>query len=213
MTQIAICGCSWASDFDSSKYSNTEVTNNSQLWQYNLDLGYEPKIYAQPGSTNLKIYTQIHKAIEDGFKMCLVFLTSPTRINIAWKETDGWNFESKFNWGRTDVVNKDAPQETQEYIAKYFNEDLETLNSFVITEAIYWKLKQTGKPFRIFTNAFTDYIHEDWKIFNQPNVIRNGPYELIKQKEYQGDDVPNHLSLIGQTRAKNLVLSYINKNG
>ena len=30
---------------------------------------------------------------------------------------------------------------------------------------------------------------------------------------YLGNDIPNHLSLIGQTRAKNLVLSYINKKG
>ena len=207
---LAICGCSWASDFDSSTYSNKEVTNNSQLWQYNL--GYTLKIYALPGATNLKIYTQVQKAIEEGFDMCMVFLTSPTRINIAWKESDGWNFESKFSWGRTDVVNEHAPKETQEYIAKYYNEDLEVLNTFVITESIYWKLQQTGKPFRIFTNAFTDYIHNDWKIFNQPNVIHNGPYNFIKQKECQGDDVPNHLSLTGQQRAKELILKYVDNN-
>ena len=52
-----------------------------------------------------------------------------------------------------------------QYIAKYYNEDLEVLNSFVIAEAIYWKLKQSGKPFHIFTNGFTDYIDNDWKIF------------------------------------------------
>tara|TARA_B100001094_G_C18019723_1_gene714459 strand:- start:299 stop:931 length:633 start_codon:yes stop_codon:yes gene_type:complete len=210
MQNLAICGCSWASDFDSSTYSNKEVTNNSQLWQYNL--GYNPKIYARPGSSNLKIYIQVQEAIEEGFDICMVFLTSPTRINIAWKESDGWNFESKFSWGRTDVVNKHAPKETQEYIAKYYNEDLEILNSFVITEAIYWKLKQTGKPFYIFTNAFTDYIHKDWKIFNQPNVIRNGPYEFIKQQECQGDDIPNHLSLIGQQGAKDLILKCVDNN-
>ena len=208
---LAICGCSWASDFDSATYLNKEVTTNSQLWQYNL--GHTPKIYARPGSTNLKIYTQVQKAIEEGFDMCMVFLTSPTRINIAWKESDGWNFESKFSWGRTDVVNEYAPKEIQEYIAKYYNEDLEVLNTFVITESIYWKLQQTGKPFYIFTNAFADYIHNDWKIFNQPNVIHNGPYNFIKQKECRGDDVPNHLSLTGQNRAKNLVLSYLNKKG
>ena len=78
---------------------------------------------------------------------------------------------------------------------------------------MYWKLKQTGKPFYIFTNAFTDYIHKDWKIFKQPEIIHNGPYEMIKQKECQGDNVPNHLSLIGQDRAKNLVLSCLNKKG
>lgn len=210
LNNLAICGCSWASDFDSSTYSNKEVTNNSQLWQYNL--GYTPKIYALPGATNLKIYTQVQKAIEEGFDMCMVFLTSPTRINIAWKESDGWNFESKFSWGRTDVVNEHAPKETQEYIAKYYNEDLEVLNTFVITESIYWKLQQTRKPFRIFTNAFTDYIHNDWKIFNQPNVIHNGPYNFIKQKECQGDDVPNHLSLTGQQRAKELILKYVDNN-
>lgn len=207
---LAICGCSWASDFDSATYSNKEVTNNSQLWQYNL--GYTPKIYALPGATNLKIYTQVQKAIEEGFDMCMVFLTSPTRINIAWKESDGWNFESKFSWGRTDVVNEHAPKETQEYIAKYYNEDLEVLNTFVITESIYWKLQQTGKPFRIFTNAFTDYIHNDWKIFNQLNIIHDGPYNFNKQKECRGDDIPNHLSLIGQKRAKELILKYVDNN-
>ncbi len=208
---LAICGCSWASDFDSADYTNTEITTNSQLWQYNL--GYKPIVYARPGATNLKIYMQVQQAIENGFDKCLVFLTSPTRINIAWQESDGWDLESKFIHGRTDIVNNSAPKETQEYIAKYYNEDLEVLNTFVITESIYWKLQQTGKPFYIFTNAFTDYIHNDWKIFNQPNVIHNGPYDFIKQKEYQGDNVPNHLSLTGQTRAKNLVLSYINKKG
>jgi len=207
MQNLAICGCSWASDFDNSTYSDKEITSNSQLWQYNL--GYNSKIYARPGATNLKIYTQVQQAIEEGFDMCMVFLTSPTRINIAWKESDGWNFESKFSWGRTDVVNEHAPKETQEYIAKYYNEDLEVLNSFVITESIYWKLQQTGKPFRIFTNAFTDYIHSDWKIFNQPNVIHNGPYEIIKQKDCEGDNVPNHLSLIGQQRAKELILKCV----
>ena len=35
---LAICGCSWASDFDSADYTSTEVTTNPQLWQYNLDL-------------------------------------------------------------------------------------------------------------------------------------------------------------------------------
>tara|TARA_B100000029_G_scaffold284180_1_gene277866 strand:- start:2174 stop:2812 length:639 start_codon:yes stop_codon:yes gene_type:complete len=205
--KLAICGCSWASDFDSSNYSNKEVTNNFQLWQYNL--GYKPTIYARPGSTNLKIYTQVQKAIEDGFDMCMVFLTTPTRINIAWKESDGWNIESKFSWGRTDVVNKYAPTETQEYIAKYYNEDLEVLNSFVITESIYWKLQQTKRPFYIFTNAFTDYIHNDWKIFEQPQIIKNGPSKFIKQKECQGNDVPNHLSLVGQQRAKELILKYV----
>ena len=44
LNNLAICGCSWASDFDSADYTNTEVTTNSQLWQYNL--GYNPKIYA-----------------------------------------------------------------------------------------------------------------------------------------------------------------------
>ena len=211
MQNLAICGCSWASDFNSADYTSTGVTTNSQLWQYNL--GYKPIIHARPGSTNLKIYTQIHHAINQGFDMCLVFLTTPLRINIAWKDSDGWNLESKFNWGRTDVVNKHAPKETQEYIAKYYNEDLETLNSYVITEAMYWKLKQTGKPFYIFTNAFTDYIHKDWKIFNQSEVIHDGPIHIIKDNNYLGNDIPNHLSLTGQDRAKNLVLSYLNKKG
>ena len=210
---LAICGCSWASDFDSADYTSTEVTTNSQLWQYNLDLGHDPKIYARPGSTNLKIYTQVHYAIRDGFDMCLVFLTTPSRINIAWQDSDGWNTESKFNWGRTDVVNEHAPKETQEYIAKYYNEDLEILNSFVIAEAIYWKLKQTGKPFHIFTNAFTDYIIIDWKIFKQPEFIWDGPAGIISQSGCEGDNVPNHLSLIGQNRAKNLIISKINKKG
>ena len=204
---LAICGCSWASDFNSANYTSSEVIQNSQLWQYNL--GDHPIVHARPGSTNLKIYTQVHYAIRDGFDKCLVFLTTPSRINIAWKDSDGWNLESKFNWGRTDVVNEHAPKETQEYIAKYYNEDLEILNSFVIAEAIYWKLKQTGKPFFIFTNAFTDYIDNDWKIFKQPEFIWDGPAELISIPECAGDNVPNHLSLIGQQRAKDLILKYV----
>ena len=111
---MAICGCSWASDFDSSTYSNQEVTNNSHLWQYNL--GYTPLVYARPGSTNLKIYVQIQEAIEKGFDMCLVFLTSPTRINIAWEESDGWSINDKFTLGRTEVVNEHSTKETNEYI-------------------------------------------------------------------------------------------------
>tara|TARA_X000000950_G_scaffold84874_1_gene106773 strand:- start:41 stop:667 length:627 start_codon:yes stop_codon:yes gene_type:complete len=208
MTTSAICGCSWASDFDSSTYSNTEVIKNSQLWQYNL--GYDPIIYARPGSTNLKIYIQVQQAIEKGFDNCLVFLTSPTRINISWTQSGGWNLESKFIWGESEVVNENAPKQTREYIAKYYNEDLETLNSFVIAEAIYWKLKHTGKPFYIFTNYFTDYIHKDWKIFSQKEVIQDGPYRLVGLRENEGHNSPNHLSLIGQDRAKDLVLSYIN---
>ena len=208
---IAICGCSWASDFNNSgDYQNPEVFENSQLWQYNL--GHKPIVHAEPGSTNLKIYTQLHHAINQGFDMCLVFLTSPSRINIAWQDSDGWNLESKFNWGRTDVVNQHAPKETQEYIAKYYNEDLEILHSYVITESMYWKLKQTGKPFRIFTNAFTEYIDNDWKIFQQPEVVWAGPAGVTSQDECRGANVPNHLSLIGQERAKNVVLQHIPKN-
>ena len=105
---LAICGCSWASDFDSADYTNTEITTNSQLWQYNL--GYKPIVYARPGATNLKIYMQVQQAIENGFDKCLVFLTSPTRINIAWQESDGWDLESKFIHGRTDIVNNSAPK-------------------------------------------------------------------------------------------------------
>ena len=104
--------------------------------------------------------------------MCLIFNHSIAYQILLGKIPDGWNLESKFNWGRTDVVNKHAPKETQEYIAKYYNEDLEILNSYVITEAMYWKLKQTGKPFYIFTNAFTDYIHKDWKIFKQSKLFQ-----------------------------------------
>ena len=212
--KLAICGCSWASDFDSSNYSNKEVTTNSQLWQYNL--GYDPIVYAQPGSSNLKIYTQVQHAIENGFDKCIVFLTTPTRINIAWQESDGWDFKSKFKNARTDVVNyhglKHQTKETQEYIAKYYNEDLEILNSFVIAEAIYWKLQQTGKPFLVFTNAFTDYINESWIIFEQMQLINNGPYNLIKQKECEGNDVPNHLSLKGQTLATEMVSKYLVDN-
>tara|TARA_B100001123_G_scaffold107034_3_gene124609 strand:- start:1444 stop:2079 length:636 start_codon:yes stop_codon:yes gene_type:complete len=204
---LAICGCSWASDFNSSTYSNDEVTNNSQLWQYNL--GYKPTIYARPGATNLKIYTQVDEAIENGFDSCLVLLTSPTRINIAWKDTDGWKADSKFRWGRTDVVNKYATSEIKEYIGKYFNEEIEVLNSFIITEAIYYKLKETGKPFYIFTNAFTDYIHKDWKVFNKKEIIQDGPINLIKDNNYVGDNVPNHLSLLGQDKAKKLVIATI----
>lgn len=213
MKKLAICGCSWASDFDSAEYSNKKVTNNSQLWQYNL--GYDSKVYAWPGSTNLKIYTQVHDAIKHDFDRYLVFLTSPSRINIAWKESDGWKWDqnNKFVSGKTDVVNEYAPKETQEYIAKYYNENLEILNSFVIAEAIYWKLQQTGKPFHIFTNGFTDYIHKDWKIFKQPKIIHDGPYKIFKQQEYRGDSVPNHLNLFGQDQAKNLVLSYLGNNG
>tara|TARA_B100001057_G_scaffold60432_1_gene53590 strand:+ start:53 stop:694 length:642 start_codon:yes stop_codon:yes gene_type:complete len=212
---IAICGCSLASDFYCFNGSSPEVFENSQLWQYNL--GDIPKVYASPGATNLRIYTQVHQAIESSFDMCLVFLSYPSRINIAWQDTDGWNLESKFSWGKTEVVNgKVLDNETKEYIAKYYNEDLEILNSFVITEAMYWKLKQTGKPFYIFTNAFTDYIHSDWKIFEQPEIIHDGPRKFLKKNIYpecQSDTAPNHLSLIGQTRAKDLVLSYINKKG
>ena len=36
MKNLAMCGCSWASDFDSADYTNKEVFENSQLWQYNL---------------------------------------------------------------------------------------------------------------------------------------------------------------------------------
>jgi len=205
--RLAFCGCSWASDFDSAEYSNKEVFENSQLWQYNL--GYKPVVYARPGSTNLKIYTQVQRAIEKGFDKCLIFLTSPTRINIAWQESDGWSLQNKFQYGRTDTVNENATKETQEYIAKYYNEDLEILNSFVIAEAIYWKLQQTGKPFYIFTNAFTDYIDNDWKIFEQPEFIHTGPASLIRTFDNHGNDVPNHLSLLGQQRAKDLILKYV----
>tara|TARA_B100001094_G_scaffold267062_1_gene270177 strand:- start:308 stop:1405 length:1098 start_codon:yes stop_codon:yes gene_type:complete len=205
--KLALCGCSWASDFDSAKYSDHEIFENSQLWQYNL--GYQPIVYAQPGSTNLKIYTQVQRAIEKGFDKCLVFLTSPTRINIAWQESDGWDLQSKFQYGRTDIVNQYATKETQEYIAKYYNEDLEVLNSFVITEAIYWKLQQTGKPFRIFTNSFTQYIDHDWKVFEQPEFIWNGPAGVISQPGCERNNVPNHLSLLGQERAKQLILQHI----
>ena len=206
---LAICGCSWASDFNSAEYTSTDVTTNSQLWQYNL--GYDPIVYAKPGSTNLKIYTQVHHAINNNFDRCLVFLTSPLRINIAWQESDGWTLEDKFSNGKTDIVNKHAPKDLQEYIAKYYSEDLEVLNSFVIAEAIYWKLKQTGKPFHIFTNGFTDYIDEDWKIFQQSEFVLNGPIEIYKK--HSQDHVPNHLSLIGQEQVKNLVLSCLNKKG
>jgi len=211
---LAICGCSWASDFNSADYTSTDVTTNSQLWQYNL--GYNPTVYAQPGSTNLKIYTQVHHAINNNFDRCLVFLTSPLRINVTWREDSRWSLKNKFDngddWGgKTDIVNDHSPKDIREYIAKYYSEDLEILNGFVITEAIYWKLKQTGKPFHIFTNAFTDYIHKDWKIFEQPEFVLDGPIETYKK--FSQDHVPNHLSLIGQTQAKNLVLSYINKKG
>lgn len=209
--KLALCGCSWASDFNSANYSNKEVFANEQLWQYNL--GYQPIVYARPGSTNLKIYTQVQHAIENGFHTCLVFLTSPTRINIAWQESDGWSINDKFTLGRTEVVNEHSTKETKEYIAKYYNEDLEILNSFIITEAIYWKLKQTGKPFYIFTNGFTHCVHKDWKIFDQPEIIHDGPIHVVKNNLNIGQDVPNHLSMTGQDLAKNLVLSYINKKG
>lgn len=215
MKTLAICGCSWASDFDSAEYSNKEVFENSQLWQYNL--GYDPIVYARPGSSNLKIYTQVQRAIKNGFDKCIVFLTTPTRINIAWQKSDGWNFDSEFSKARTDVINhyslENQSKETREYVAKYYNEDLEILNSFVIAEAIYWKLQQTGKPFLVFTNAFTDYIHKDWIVFEQMQIIKDGPYKIIKEDGCEGQDVPNHLSLIGQERARNLVLSYLNKKG
>lgn len=211
MKKLAICGCSWASDFDSAEYSNKEVTENSQLWQYNL--GHTVNIFARPGASNLKIYTQVQQAIEKDFDMYLVFLTTPTRINIAWQDSDGWNLDSKFSRGRTDVINhyglENQPKETREYVAKYYNEDLEILNSFVIAEAIYWKLQQTGKPFLVFTNAFTDYIHKDWIIFEQMQLVKDGPYEIIKEDGCEGQDVPNHLSLKGQNLARELVLKYL----
>jgi len=214
MKKLAICGCSWASDFDSAEYSNKEVFENSQLWQYNL--GHIVEIFARPGASNLKIYTQVQQAIEKDFDMYLVFLTTPTRINIAWQETDGWNLESKFNWGRTDVINhyglESQSKETREYVAKYYNEDLEILNSFVITEAIYWKLQQTGKPFLVFTNAFTDYIHKDWIVFEQMQMVKDGPYKIIKEDGCEGNDVPNHLSLKGQNLAREMVLKYLVDN-
>ena len=214
MKKLAICGCSWASDFDSAEYSNKEVFENSQLWQYNL--GHIVEIFARPGSSNLKIYTQVQQAIEKDFDMYLVFLTTPTRINIAWQESDGWNFDSKFSEARTDVINhyglENQSKETREYVAKYYNEDLEILNSFVIAEAIYWKLQQTGKPFLVFTNAFTDYIHDDWIVFEQMQMVKDGPYKIIKEDGCEGNDVPNHLSLKGQNLARELVLKYLVDN-
>ena len=85
MKKLAICGCSFASDFDSHSQDHGCDFNNDQLWSHRLpkELGFnEYKVFGAPGSSMFKIFLQVEEAIKNNYTHVLLLLTSPYRVNF-----------------------------------------------------------------------------------------------------------------------------------
>ena len=83
INKLAICGCSFVSDFDTSDNKPTDLSN-SDLWNHRLpiELGFtDYKVFGKPGSSMFRIFLQVEKAIEQNYNHILILLTSPHRIN------------------------------------------------------------------------------------------------------------------------------------
>ncbi|MBR20028.1 MAG: hypothetical protein CMA64_07790 [Euryarchaeota archaeon] len=197
INKLAICGCSFVSDFDTSDNKPTDLSN-SDLWNHRLpiELGFtDYKVFGKPGSSMFRIFLQVEKAIEQNYNHILILLTSPHRINY---------FDE---YGTIDSNNANS-NEVQDFVkTKYFNEEYYKKISEIISYTMFNLCKSKNIKVKIYKNLFDDckdYSNEyiDW-----------GPSRIINDYEgkiYIHQDSPNHLNKLGQDEVLKRFLQDLN---
>ena len=193
MKKLAICGCSFASDFDSHSPDHGCDFNNDQLWSHRLpkELGFnEYKVFGAPGSSMFKIFLQVEEAIKNNYNHVLLLLTYPYRVNFF--DSDDQEVPIKSRIGSD---NAGSPDVKHLVGSIFYDETYYKKMSEIIAYAMYNLLEEKRKndflfKFQIYKNLFRDCNYSekynDW-----------GPVQMLKEK-YGHPTSPNHLGLLGQ---------------
>jgi hypothetical protein len=193
MKKLAICGCSFASDFDSHSSDHDCDFNNEQLWSHRLhkELGFnEYKVFGAPGSSMFKIFLQVEEALEKNYSHILILLTSPYRVNFFESGDQEVPIKSRIgsdNAGSPDV--KDLVKTI------FYDETYYKKMSEIIAYTMYNLCNERFKnahifKFQIYKNLFYDCNYSE-------NYNDWGPCQILKEK-YGHPTSPNHLGVQGQ---------------
>lgn len=192
MKKLAICGCSFASDFTSHSPDHNCDFDNDQLWCHRLpkELGFDQyKVFGAPGSSMFKIFLQVEKAMKNNYTHVLLLLTSPYRVNYFESDDQEVPIESRIgsdNAGSLEV--KDLVS------SKFYDEAYYKKMSEITAYAMYNLLGDKQQlRFKIYKNLFLDCAYST-------NYEQWGPCELLKRGgvKYGHPTSPNHLNLQGQ---------------
>tara|TARA_Y100001949_G_C15874736_1_gene281096 strand:+ start:149 stop:742 length:594 start_codon:yes stop_codon:yes gene_type:complete len=189
--KLAICGCSYATDFDSfnyGKYDESTMTNED-LWVNRFTGQDTLNNFSRGGSSNYDIYMQIKKALEYKCNYILVFWTSTNRFNAFWKD----NYPS--------IVPRSTDE--QDYRKKYFSSYFQQLFSYLLVMDAMRLLEFVEHKF--FIHEEHGFLREFPEIMEHPNIINFHPSGIGQLDPTS----PNHLSLEGQMSVVNKLLKII----
>lgn len=184
--KLAICGCSFASDF-TYHHEGKDDLENKLLWNHRiaeyLDFD-EYKIFAIPGSSLINIAKQVKEAVDNRFTHYIISATSPNRVDT---------YES----GSHEFYNA-SDKKVKDYIIKYFNEEDNLLKSDLIYRGI--KNMLIDKKVFIFNLDFAGYErkHKFPLDKNHIGYTWGGSTVVSQFPQYSGELSPNHLNIQGQ---------------
>jgi len=181
--KLAICGCSYATDFDSynfGTYDESTMTNDD-LWCNRFTGQASLDNFSRGGSSNYDIYMQIKKALEYNCNYILVFWTNTNRFNAFWKD------------GHPSIVPKSTDEE--DYRKKYFSPYFQKFFSYLLvmdaTRLFAYMEWPLSVDYKFFIHAGHDFPSE---VLEHPDVINFHPAQL----ENYDSTSPNHLNEKGQ---------------
>lgn len=182
--KLAICGCSYATDFDrydgtnknEAKYKESTMTNED-LWCNRFTGQASLDNFSRGGASNYDIYMQIKKALEYNCNYILVFWTNTNRFNAFWKD------------GHPAIV--PLSKNEQDYRKKYFSPYFQKFFSYLLVMDATRLLEFVDHKY--FLHAGNDFPRE---IMEHPDVNKFHPAQLDYPTHSRTS--PNHLNEKGQ---------------
>jgi len=199
MKKLAICGCSFASDFTSHTPDHDCDFGNDQLWCHRLpkELGFDQyKVFGAPGSSMFKIFLQIEEVLAEDYTHVLLLLTSPYRVNFF--DSDDQNVPIKSRIGSDNAGSSEVKDlVSSKFYDETYYKKMSEITAYAMYNLLGDKQRQTScfDPFR-----FKVYKNLAWNCAYSTNYEQWGPCELLDggDGKYGHPTSPNHLNLKGQ---------------
>lgn len=184
---LGLCGCSYATDFDSHNYGTQWLENHKDSTMTNEDLWCNRFIgqasfrnFSFGGSSNYAIYQQIKKALEYNCDYILVFWSNTNRFNAFWKD------------GHPSVVPKSKSE--QDYRKKYFSPYFQKFFSYLLVMDAARLLDLHSVKYKFFLWKGQGFPWPEAKDY--PNTSIFHPAQL--DESLHSNTSPNHLNEKGQ---------------